>query len=256
MMSASGHWDDLLPRLLSAFALAGIALLEVWLGGTFFNVFVALVVSVMVWELGRMFEAPSPVLVAAGAGLILLLAAEMQWPWLVGIATLAVLLMPLTPRMRLGVGAALLAILVAGYGVTFLRAEHGFIWMIWFALVVVVTDIGGYFAGRMLGGPKFWPSLSPKKTWSGTIAGWGAAAVISIPFVALAGSGWALVVIAAAMALAGQFGDIAESALKRKAKVKDSGGLLPGHGGLLDRFDSMVGASLFLLVLMKFTEFP
>ncbi|MEO0830460.1 MAG: phosphatidate cytidylyltransferase, partial [Pseudomonadota bacterium] len=135
MMTASGHWDDLLPRILSALALAGVALFAVWVGGTVFHIFVGLLVGVMVWELARMFEAASPVLIALGAGLLSLAVAEMRAPSLLAPTVLSVFAMPLSTRMRMAVAAALLAILTAGYGVAHLRTEQGMTWMIWFALV-------------------------------------------------------------------------------------------------------------------------
>ncbi len=108
----------------------------------------------------------------------------------------------------------------------------------------------------MIGGPKFWPSISPKKTWSGTSAGWVGAGVIGIIFALYTDTGLGLVVISMVVAFASQLGDIAESFIKRKMGVKDSSSLIPGHGGLLDRFDGMLGASVFLLVLMQFIGFP
>ncbi len=121
---------------------------------------------------------------------------------------------------------------------------------------MIATDIGGYFAGRMFGGPKIWPKVSPKKTWSGTVAGWIAAAAISVPFVTQTATGWELLGIAVAISMASQLGDVSESAIKRRVGVKDSSNLIPGHGGLLDRFDSMLGASIFLLLIERIVDFP
>ena len=108
----------------------------------------------------------------------------------------------------------------------------------------------------MFGGPKFWPAVSPKKTWSGTAAGWVGAALVGLVFSINTGVGFQLVIVSIALAMASQMGDIAESALKRKMGVKDSSSLIPGHGGLMDRFDGMLGAALFLLVLGPFVGFP
>jgi phosphatidate cytidylyltransferase len=108
----------------------------------------------------------------------------------------------------------------------------------------------------MLGGPKFWPRVSPKKTWSGTAAGWLAAAVVGALFAIGTDSGPQLIGISIAMSMASQMGDIAESAVKRRVGVKDSSSLLPGHGGLFDRFDGMLGASVFLLLVGPIVGFP
>lgn len=114
--------------------------------------------------------------------------------------------------------------------------------------VVIATDIAGYFAGRLLGGPKFWPRVSPKKTWSGIIAGW----IASAALVAAMGAGALWMLGAVFMSFASQMGDIAESAIKRRAGVKDASNLIPGHGGFMDRFDGLVGAALVLAVLYAF----
>ncbi|MDB4074642.1 phosphatidate cytidylyltransferase, partial [Ascidiaceihabitans sp.] len=136
------------------------------------------------------------------------------------------------------------------------RDDLGFIWMLWLIVVVVVTDVLGYFAGRMIGGPKFWPAVSPKKTWSGTIFGWIGATVVGVIFVSYTGASFELVGISIAVAMASQMGDIAESAVKRMMGVKDSSTLIPGHGGVLDRFDGMLGAAVFLLLVGQFIGFP
>jgi phosphatidate cytidylyltransferase len=142
-------------------------------------------------------------------------------------------------------------VMFAAYGLVVLRdAPNGLIWLIWLVLVVVVTDVAGYFAGRMIGGPKFWPAISPKKTWSGTIAGWIGAGGLAFVFIPLTGAGIGLVFVSMIAAFASQMGDIAESAIKRRTGVKDSSSLIPGHGGVLDRFDGLIGAALLVLVFM------
>ena len=130
------------------------------------------------------------------------------------------------------------------------------VWLLWLILVVVATDIAGYFAGRALGGPKFWPAISPKKTWSGTAAGWISAAVVGLIFLLITDAGRDLIWISAAVAFASQMGDIAESAVKRRCGVKDSSNLIPGHGGLFDRFDGLLGASLAMLAVALVVDVP
>jgi phosphatidate cytidylyltransferase len=116
--------------------------------------------------------------------------------------------------------------------------------------IVVVSDVAGYFAGKALGGPKFWPRISPKKTWSGTVAGWIGAGLVGAVFADPTGAGLALVPVSVLVGFAGQMGDIAESAAKRMQGVKDSSNLIPGHGGVLDRFDAMLGAALMAGLLL------
>jgi phosphatidate cytidylyltransferase len=119
----------------------------------------------------------------------------------------------------------------------------GFAALMLVLLVVWVTDIGGYFAGRGLGGPKLWPRVSPKKTWAGAIGGFAASLVIAAGAAALgAGKTGPLLLLGAALSVASQLGDLFESAVKRRFGVKDSSHIIPGHGGLLDRLDGFVAA--------------
>ena len=110
-------------------------------------------------------------------------------------------------------------------------------------LVVWVTDIGGYFAGRGIGGPKLWPRVSPKKTWAGAIGGFAASLVVAAGFAALGlGKTGPLLLLGAVLSIASQLGDLFESAVKRRFGVKDSSHIIPGHGGLMDRLDGFVAA--------------
>ena len=140
------------------------------------------------------------------------------------------------------------AIVVAGVELIRLRGD-GISQIFWLILVVVASDVCGYFVGRLVGGPKFWPSVSPKKTWSGTIAGWIGAALVGLGFYLTGHASPLMVAMSPILAFAGQLGDIAESAIKRRAGVKDASNLIPGHGGVLDRFDAMIGALLAMFVL-------
>jgi phosphatidate cytidylyltransferase len=235
--------------------LAGIAL-----GGHVFHVLVALICGLMVWELVGMLR-PGVRHLQLQLGVVTGLAVFLSIYLPVGFA-LPVLLAPAL------IGFAYLEqnrsiyiaftgmILLAGYGMMQVRDDLGFGWMLWLVLVVVVTDIVGYFAGRMIGGPKFWPAVSPKKTWSGTAFGWLGAGLVGLIFAIYFGVGLQLIGVSIALSMASQMGDIAESGMKRKMGVKDSSSLIPGHGGLMDRFDGMLGAALFLLVIGQFIGFP
>jgi phosphatidate cytidylyltransferase len=153
------------------------------------------------------------------------------------------------------VAAAALAIMACGYGLVYMREMNGVAAVLWVLGVVITSDVAGYFAGRILGGPKFWPAISPKKTWSGTVAGWICAAALGGAFYA-AGYGSALLIaISPVIAFAGQMGDIGESWLKRRAGIKDSSHLIPGHGGVLDRFDAVIGATVAVIILDVLTPF-
>jgi phosphatidate cytidylyltransferase len=119
----------------------------------------------------------------------------------------------------------------------------GFLALVFVLLIVWVTDIGGYFAGRGLGGPKLWPRVSPKKTWAGAIGGLVGSLVVASAF-AVAGFGKLvpLLWLSALLSIVSQLGDLFESAVKRNFGVKDSSHIIPGHGGLLDRLDGFVAA--------------
>lgn len=119
----------------------------------------------------------------------------------------------------------------------------GFSALIFVLLVVWVTDIGGYVFGRAIGGAKLWPRVSPKKTWAGAIGGTLLSVCVAVAF-PLSGVGRIvpLVGLAVVLTVLSQLGDLFESAVKRRFGVKDSGRIIPGHGGLLDRLDGYVFA--------------
>ena len=124
--------------------------------------------------------------------------------------------------------------------------------LIWVFLVVWSTDIGAYFAGRAIGGPKLAPSISPNKTIAGLVGGVASAAILAGAWANLVKLPAMLLWLAPLFAVAAQLGDLFESGLKRRAGVKDSGTWLPGHGGLLDRLDGLVPVAMltagFILV--------
>jgi phosphatidate cytidylyltransferase len=125
----------------------------------------------------------------------------------------------------------------------------GFYALVFPLLIVWVTDIGGYFAGRTFGGPKLAPRISPKKTWAGAIGGLVLSIVIAL---AAAWLGWGrlvpLLVVGILLSIVSQFGDLFESWVKRQFDVKDSSQIIPGHGGLLDRLDGFVAAIVFAAI--------
>lgn len=260
MATSEKKWSDLTARMTSGAAMVALGALGIYLGGPVFHGLVALICGMMVWELVGMLRPGKP-------------AAQVQMGVLTGVAVLLSVYLPIGFALPLLLAPALIGfgqldsyrtifmsftvmILLAGFGLMQLRDDQGFGWILWLVLVVVMTDVVGYFAGRALGGPKFWPRVSPKKTWSGTAAGWVAAAIVGLIFALSNDLGFDLVGISIAVSMASQIGDIAESGLKRKLGVKDSSALIPGHGGLLDRFDGMLGASVFLLIIGQFIGFP
>jgi phosphatidate cytidylyltransferase len=256
--NGGGNWADLRPRILSALAMAVVGTVAVWAGGVWFTALCVGAAGLMVWELAAMIQpgwrARSLGLAAACAVLVALLLPAV---WALPVLALPALAGAVALRREPVIFAAYaLAAMLAAWGLAGFRGEYGMVWLIWLVLVVVVTDIAGYFAGRLIGGPKFWPRVSPKKTWSGTIAGWIAAALIGVIFRQFTTAGPDLPWISAGLALASQMGDIAESAIKRRMGVKDSSHLIPGHGGVLDRFDGLLGAALMMLLVAQVVVVP
>lgn len=142
-------------------------------------------------------------------------------------------------------GLALLSLLVLREG------SNGLLVAFFLLFVVWATDIFAYFTGRALGGPKLWPRVSPKKTWSGAIGGLVLATVFGagVAFVANAQDLMLWALLAAGLSVVSQAGDLLESAIKRRFDVKDSSKLIPGHGGIMDRIDGLVAAAIFAVLI-------
>jgi phosphatidate cytidylyltransferase len=254
---------DLRQRVISAVVMAAIGVVAIWLGGWVFLILLAIVGGVMIWELARML---APELHTSKILLLGLIGGAAIFR--VGynthaISLLALLLAPILGLVLIKQGRGLFGaygfgILLAVAGLFWLRTggPSGLDWTIWLVAVVIASDIGGYFFGRILGGPKILPVISPKKTWSGTLGGWLLAALVGFGFVAFNGADGFLVALSVVVAVAAQLGDIVESAVKRKTGVKDSSNLIPGHGGFLDRFDALIGASLLVFVITNTVGLP
>ena len=154
------------------------------------------------------------------------------------------------------VAFVILSTLYVGVGFYYLIAtrDAGLAYIIFALLVVWTTDSGAYFTGRRLGKNKLWPEISPNKTIEGFVGGI-VIAVVAVMIMQLISpfdvSLGALILIAIVSSIFGQMGDLVESAIKRHYDVKDSGNILPGHGGILDRFDSL----LFVLPLLNLLHF-
>lgn len=156
------------------------------------------------------------------------------------------------------VGFILTSALYVGIGFYYFietrNAEDGLVYIIFALLIVWTTDSGAYFVGRKLGKKKLWPEISPNKTVEGFIGGIVTAVIFAciMQWIYPISSSWlTLILISIIASIFGQLGDLVESAIKRHYGVKDSGKLLPGHGGILDRFDSL----LFVLPLLHFIHF-
>ncbi|MBC6437579.1 MAG: phosphatidate cytidylyltransferase [Rhodobacteraceae bacterium] len=257
MTFSTDSFSDLATRFATGAMIAVIGLSAVRVGGGAFIALVLLIVAALIWELAAMLGAARPYLIGLAAAGLLFVAKNLPFDR----GLLLILLPGILGLVFLQRNQALFLIcaaliMVAAFGLLIHRENFGFVWMLWLVLIVAGTDVFGYFAGRIIGGPKFWPRVSPKKTWSGTMAGWGCAGAVGAVFMPVTDSGFELICLSIALSIASQIGDIAESAVKRQFGFKDSSGLLPGHGGVFDRFDGMVGAALLLLLVENLTDFP
>jgi phosphatidate cytidylyltransferase len=206
---------DLWLRVASSLVLAPLAIAAAYLGGTWFIGFWLLAAAGILWEWMGLVAAARTLAGAARAGWIALGA--------------------------LYAGAMLAAPLV-------IRADAtlGFIAMIFLFAVVWATDVAAYFAGRLIGGPKLCPAISPNKTWSGALAGVLAGTVAGVAVAVFGGINpiAPIVIVSLLLSVAAQLGDLFESALKRHFGVKDASHAIPGHGGLMDRLDGFIAAAL------------
>ncbi len=256
-MSFAEKWGDLPARIGSAVIMIGLGAICIWQGGMLFLGIVVLGCAACFWELAGMLGPDlkkGPKLLIAGlsglglGALGLMVISGFAAPILmISFVTIPVFVGAYYVNRDRAIFVSYgLAIMLACFTLYVLRDFRGMQWVIWLVLVVVVTDVAGYFVGRVVGGPKFWPRVSPKKTWSGTIGGWVGAAGVGLM---MGGTDIRLAVVSVLVAFASQMGDIAESAIKRRCGVKDSSNLIPGHGGVLDRFDGMLAAVLMVLLI-------
>ncbi|WP_167072043.1 phosphatidate cytidylyltransferase [Sphingomonas vulcanisoli] len=246
---------DLKLRATVGVGLAAVAILALVLGGIAWWVLAALMGLGMLAEWCGLAKASAPRLTVALAGMAAGLALAFPLWWgadrstVAAFVGLALVVGLLTNSGRIGTGLC-----YAGFPIVallFLRdGQHGIAVTLWTLLIVWATDIGAYFAGRSIGGPLLAPKLSPKKTWAGLGGGVIAALVIGALVAFGVRLGLAYYWLGAPLAVVAQLGDIYESALKRRAEVKDSGRLLPGHGGLLDRLDGLVPVAVVVGALV------
>jgi phosphatidate cytidylyltransferase len=244
---------ELTLRVCSALVLAPLAAGTAYLGSWPFALFWSLAAIGVFWEWSALVagNARRPVIMVGGAALIvaLLLAAGGHLTGAVAVAAMgAAGLLPTAPAQRRGwIAAGVPYAGAIGLAPIALRSdnEEGFAAVIFLFAIVWTTDIAAYFVGRMIGGPKLLPRVSPKKTWSGAIGGLAGAVLAAVAVAGAAGlSGlFAIALVAAILSVAAQAGDLFESQLKRRFGVKDSGHLIPGHGGLMDRLDGFVVAA-------------
>ena len=246
--------NNLLLRVVSAAVLAPLALVAAYIVGLPFALFWGIAALVVLWEWMTLVVGPNYRLLVLSCAAAIAVADFLAW-----------LGRPVTALFMVGLGALAGAIfapserrlwVIAGAGYAggmvlapvFLRADAGFgfaVILLFFA-IVWTTDVLGYFAGRAFGGPKLWPAVSPKKTWSGAIAGTVGAVAVALLVAAQFGSFDRIAIIAVALLLSimAQAGDLFESWVKRRFDAKDSSHIIPGHGGVMDRLDGFWAAAV------------
>ncbi|MGY3615506.1 phosphatidate cytidylyltransferase [Bradyrhizobium sp. USDA 10063] len=241
---------NLLMRVIAALVLAPVAIAIAYAGGFLWTLLVTLaavglyVEWLMIVGVGRRLRVTVAGVIALAAAGLCLGAGRLD----VSLSVLAIGLIAITvisPEQRQWTIAGFCYAAVAEVASVLLRRDpdEGFVALMFVLLVVWATDIGGYFAGRSIGGPKLWPRVSPKKTWAGALGGFVGSLVVAAGFAAFGlGPVAPLLVLGAVLSVISQFGDLFESAVKRRFGVKDSSHLIPGHGGLMDRLDGFVAA--------------
>jgi len=245
---------DLKRRILSSLVLVPSAGILIAVGGPAFDVGIMTIAALMAWEWGALVAAPSD---RGRARAVILLALVVSFAVAVLVdlhagvlcAAVTVPVSVLLARQLRVVGPVWLGVAVVGtvfpaLALVWMRShiDFGLQTVIYVIASVVLTDIGAYAAGRTIGGPKLMPKVSPSKTWAGLAGGMAGSILVAAVFAGFHEGARlvALAPLAVAIAVIAQAGDLLESAVKRHFKVKDSGTLIPGHGGILDRVDGQV----------------
>jgi phosphatidate cytidylyltransferase len=243
--------SELTLRIVSAVVMALVAIGATIIGGRLFFVLWLGLGMLIAWEWARLTEgrisppAAAALVIAAFAGAML--GDTGRWFWLMLIVLAALVAAYVTKadeRRWLTTGVFYAAVLPAATILCRGETALGMILIFWLFAVVWATDVCAYFAGRAIGGPKLWPTVSPKKTWSGAIGGLLGAVLFGTLVLVIAGQPvrWPVLLVAAMLSALSQAGDLFESSLKRRFGAKDSGSLIPGHGGFMDRLDGFIFA--------------
>ena len=256
----------LIVRVVSALALLPIVLGAVWYGGFAFRALISVAALIMFFEwlrLVRVGDRAMQGLWLAGVLAVLallfredaggILTALGFTVFMGGTISLAGALLRRANLVWAGVGAAYVGLPILC--LWWLRDQpEGAAWVMWTLLVVWATDVGGYFAGKGFGGPRLAPRLSPKKTWAGLFGGMALALVAATAFASVVSLQplYLLAFAAPLLAVLSQAGDITESAVKRHFEAKDTGSLIPGHGGLLDRVDGLLFTAPAVALFLAF----
>ena len=255
---ARRRWADLGPRLASAAVLIGITVGSLYLGGYYFAVAVSAIFALAYREWETMVSrAPLTPIGMVLIGLVAL--SGIVFPMFGPTGTITVIAIACVVALVLRGEGMLWRILgLCIYGAVILATlllrgdtPAGFLAGIFLGTIVWMTDSAAFFAGRQIGGEKLAPDISPSKTWSGALGGLalGTASGLVVWLIVTDSPWWIGFALSAAISILGQAGDLSESAIKRFFMVKDSGDIIPGHGGLMDRMDSLTFGVLLVLLI-------
>lgn len=262
--------SDLLPRFLSALVLIPAALAAMYFGGLIWTGLIALCLLALGFEWSAMVLGKPVARLHQMVFLLALTAAYATAFFVKPIVGVSVGGAVGVIYMVWGISKASRSLFWLGFGAIYLSlgaisldwlrlqsAPNGLILVLFLFIVVWATDIGAYCMGRLVGGPKIFPSVSPNKTWSGSMGGVVIAVLLAVllkPAFGLLGTYFGLSIAAIGLSCVSQAGDALESALKRMFEIKDTGTIIPGHGGVLDRLDALLLAAPVMAAFVWVTQ--
>jgi phosphatidate cytidylyltransferase len=249
---------EIVYRTASGVVLATVAVLANWAGSIPFAAMVCIIGVAMSWEWGRIVRGTAwdRTMLAHGTAVVgaIVLAAAGLAVWALALLALAAIgvafgrLVVNSDRHLVMSAAGVLYVGLPSVALVWLRDADaaGSLALLFVFAVVWTTDTFAYLCGSMIGGPRIWPALSPRKTWAGTIGGIVFAGAIALAFAWTSGSQAAIVLLSTALLLsaATQLGDLLESAIKRRYQIEQASSLIPGHGGFMDRMDGIAAAAV------------
>jgi phosphatidate cytidylyltransferase len=259
--------SDLPTRVAVGLVMIAVAIAAAYLGGWWFRALVAAAAAAMMIEWADMHRVPRLWAYAAAGAMAAALPGVTEYLYPAGLELLEFDGGDLGPNWLGFAAFAILALLVGaasrriamGWGFLYIALPSfallslSWVWEVlvfWVFAITWATDIFAYFAGRAIGGPKLAPRISPNKTWAGLIGGMAGAALLGGAVAYWFEMEWFFLWMGAPLGLVAQLGDLYESWEKRRAGVKDSGALLPGHGGVLDRLDGLLAAAFATTLLL------
>jgi phosphatidate cytidylyltransferase len=253
-MNAKLKNPDLFIRVISSIVMIFLGAVFLGIGGTLFKTILILISAVLAWEILSFNNLHKQTRILTALLFALIFATYILFSQMLSLILLIIFLIfykviikhiDYTQR-----AIYLVLIFFSLITLSDFRLEVGLVQTLWVICCVIASDIGGYFVGRAVGGPKLWPIISPKKTWSGIIGGWMLTIIITYIFIIMFKEiEFYLLFFSIFISIFSQFGDLYESFLKRNAGIKDSSNLIPGHGGFLDRFDGMIGAFFAVFII-------